>query len=235
MRILGTVCARGGSKGIKNKNIRLLCGKPLIAYSIEALKAFGKANRIVCSTDSNEIQKIAHEYGAETPFLRPPELATDDAGKLDVLKHMLNFCENEENYKYDYIIDLDPTSPLRKVKDLNSAFEKFLNSKADVLVSVYPSHKNPYFNMVELDETNYAHLIRETGDNIVSRQQAPVVYSLNASIYIYTREYLNKTSRIFSGKVIIYEMPDITIDIDRILDFEFIEYLIKNELFKFDY
>ena len=235
MRILGTICAREGSKGLKNKNIKSLLGKPLISYSINVLKKWGKADRIICSTDSEQIQRIAREYGAETPFLRPARLSTDDASKLDVLKHLLLYCEDEKNTKYDYIIDLDPTSPLRTVKDLNKAYEKFKKHNGDVIVSVYNSHKNPYFNMLELDDKYFAHLIKKADTSIVSRQQAPRVYSMNASIYIYKRDYLISTSSVLAGKVLIYEMPDITIDIDREIDFEFLEFILNRRLFKFDY
>jgi len=235
MRILGTICARGGSKGIKNKNIRTLYKKPLIAHSIEALKAWGKANRIVCSTDSEQIKKISNEYGAETPFIRPAELATDSASKLSVWQHMVKFCEKEENNKYDFIVDLDPTSPLRLVKDIDNGFEKLKKFDADIIFSVYKADKNPYFNMIELDENNYAHLCKTPKEYVTSRQQSPKVYSLNASIYILKRDFLIQTSNILSGKCIIYEMSDFSIDIDREIDFEFIEFILNKGLFKFDF
>jgi len=235
MKILGTICARGGSKGIKNKNIRILLRKPLIAHSIETLKAWGKANRIVCSTDSQEIQKIARDYGAETPFTRPKELATDTAGKLDVLKHTLEFCEDEEDLEYDYIVDLDPTSPLRFVKDIDSAFKKLIDKKADLILSVYKAHKNPYFNMIELNNEGYAQICKNPKTDLMARQQAPHVYSVNASIYIYRRDYLININNILEGKVVIYEMPDYSIDIDRLIDFDFIEFIVKRGVFKFDY
>ena len=234
MKILGSICARGGSKGIKNKNIRQLNNKPLIAYSIEALKAWGKADRIICSTDSDEIQKVARQYGAETPFKRPAKLATDTAGKLDVLKHIVNFCENQEKQKYDYIVDLDPTSPLRSIKDIDSAFNKILKSDAEVIFSVYEAHKNPYFNMVELDDFGYAHLCKIHSKTIKARQQAPKVYSLNASIYIYQRDFLIKTSSLFAEKCIIHEMANYSIDIDNETDFLFVEFFIQKGGFKFD-
>ena len=235
MKILGTICARGGSKGIKNKNIRMLLGKPLIAHSIETLKAWGEADRIVCSTDSQEIQKIARDYGAEAPFTRPKELATDTAGKLEVLKHMLKFCEDEEDSKYDYIVDLDPTSPLRFVKDIERAFEKIIKINADLILSVYRAHKNPYFNMIELDTEGYAQICKKPKSNLMSRQQAPQVYAVNASIYIYKRDYLVNINNLLEGKVVIYEMPDYSIDIDRPIDFDFIEYIINKGVFNFDY
>ena len=235
VRVLGSICARGGSKGVKNKNSRFLKGKPLIAYTIEAFKAWNKATRIICSTDSEEIKKIALEHNIEVPFMRPAELASDTAGKIGVFKHMLKFCEEQEKVKYDYFYDLDITAPLRTVKDINSAFNKLLNSDADLIASAYKAERNPYFNMVELDKNGYAHLCKRFDKIIVSRQQAPEVFSLNASIYIFKRDFLINTNYIYSGKTIIYEMPDYAIDIDKEIDFDFIEFLLKEGKFKFDF
>lgn len=233
MRILGTVCARGGSKGVKNKNIRDLAGKPLIAYTIEYLKNWNKADRIVCSTDSKDIANIAVKYGAEVPYMRPSELATDTAPKLAALKHIVKFCEQEEKTRYDVIVDLDPTAPLRKRVYLDEAFKKFAESEANNLYSVCKAHKNPYFNMVEVDKKGYAHLCKNS--NITRRQDAPIVYSVNASIYIYKRDFLMNTGTIHSDKTIIYEMPETTsIDIDDEIDFLFIEFLLKKGVFEFD-
>ena len=233
MKILGTICARGGSKGIKNKNIRLLLGKPLIAYTIEYFKKWGKADRIVCSTDSEKIADVARKYGAEVPCMRPQELATDNAFKIHVLQHIVKFCEKQENTNYDLIVDLDPTAPLRKRKNLNEAFKKFVASDANNLYSVCMARKNPYFNMVELDKNGYAHLCKDS--SVIRRQDATPVYELNASIYSYNRDFLLRTNTLHSDKTIIYEMPDgASIDIDNEIDFLFVEFLLKNEVFKFD-
>jgi len=233
MKVLGTICARGGSKGIKDKNIRELVEKPLIAYTIEYFKNWEKADRIVCSTDSKRIADIAKKYGAEIPFLRPDELATNTAPKIPVLQQLVKFCEKQDNIKYDTIVDLDPTAPLRKRKFLEDAFKKFLENDANNLYSVTKARKNPYFNMVELDENGYAHLCKKS--NIVRRQDAKPVFELNASIYIYDRDFLLNTNALHSDKTIIYEMPGIaSIDIDSELDFIFVEFLLKNGVFKFD-
>jgi N-acylneuraminate cytidylyltransferase/CMP-N,N'-diacetyllegionaminic acid synthase len=233
MKILGTVCARGGSKGVKNKNIKDLNGKPLISYTIELLSKWDKADRIVCSTDSERIANIAKEYGADIPYIRPIELASDSASKLNVIQHLVNFCEKQDNVKYDIIVDLDPTAPLRKINDIEEAFSKFLESDANNLYSVSLAKKNPYFNMVEIDEYGYAHLCKDS--NVVRRQDAIPVYEMNASIYIYNRDFLINTKTLHSDKTIIYEMPAISsIDIDSELDFLFVEFLIQKEVFKFD-
>jgi N-acylneuraminate cytidylyltransferase/CMP-N,N'-diacetyllegionaminic acid synthase len=233
MKILGTICARGGSKGVKNKNIRELYGKPLIAHTIEYLKKWNEADKIVCSTDSEKIAEIAEKYGAEIPYMRPSELATDTAFKLDVIKHLVKIVEEQNQKKYDIIVDLDPTAPLRKKQFLNEAFDKFIKTDANNLYSVCKARKNPYFNMVELDEKGYTSLCKSS--SVIRRQDAKPVYELNASIYIYNRDFLIKTNTLHSDKTIIYEMPDIaSLDIDSELDFKFVEFLLNNEVFKFD-
>jgi CMP-N-acetylneuraminic acid synthetase len=233
MKILGTICARGGSKGVKNKNIRELNGKPLIAHTVEYFKKWGKADRIICSTDSEKIADIAKQYGAEIPFMRPKELAADNAFKLHVIQHAVKFCEKQDNIKYDIIVDLDPTAPLRKLSFLNEAYKKFTEKDADNLYSVTKARKNPYFNMIELNEKGYSHLSKQS--DAVSRQTAPAVYEMNASIYIYNRDFVLKTNTLHSDKTIIYEMPaEASIDIDSELDFQFVEYLLKKGVFKFD-
>lgn len=233
MKILGTICARGGSKGVKDKNIRELAGKPLIAYTIECFKKWKKADRIVCSTDSEKIANIARQSGAEIPCMRSKELATDNAPKLQVIQHIVKFCEEQDNTKYDIIVDLDPTAPLRKQKFIDESLKKFLESGANNLYSVCKARKNPYFNMVELDESGYAHLCKKS--NFVRRQDATAVYEMNASIYIYNRDFLLKTNTLHSDKTIVYEMPDIaSVDIDSELDFLFVEFLLKSGVFKFD-
>lgn len=235
MKIIGTVCARGGSKGLPKKNIMPLAGKPLIAYTIEVALKWKKIDKLIISTDDNEIAKISTEYGAEVPFMRPAELATDTADKLPVIQHAVKFCEKKYNTGYDVVVDLDPTSPLRKISDLDNALNKFLNSDADVLYSVCRARKSPYFNMVELDENGYAHLSKPLKNKILRRQDSPEVYDMNASIYIFNRDFLLTADSIHSGKAVVYVMDDIsTFDIDRKIDFQFIEFLLKTGVFRFD-
>jgi CMP-N,N'-diacetyllegionaminic acid synthase len=235
MKILATVCARKGSKGVRNKNIREVHGKPLIAYTIELLKRWNKADRIVCSTDSEDIARAAREAGALTPFLRPKELATDEAGKIPVLKHALVTCEKEYGTKFDIIMDLDPTSPLRQLADLDAALALFHSKKVDLLYSVAEAKKNPYFNMVELDENGFPRLSKKLPNKVVRRQDAPKVYELNASIYIYDRDHLMKMDSLFTGKAAIYVMDaPSAVDIDNEVDLHFVEFLLERGLFKYD-
>jgi len=198
------------------------------------MKKWGKADRIVVSTDSPEIAQIANEYGAETPFTRPPELATDTAPKIPVLQHALRFCEEEEDTRYDVIVDLQPTSPLRKPSDIENAFSEFLKTNTDVLYSVTESKENPYFNMVELDKKGNAHLSKTLEGEPFRRQDAPKVYTINGSIYIFNRDYLLNAKGLHCEEERIYIMEAISsVDIDSELDFEFVEFLLESKYFDY--
>jgi len=230
LKVLVTICARGGSKGVKNKNIRPLLGKPLIAHTILQAKAWKRADRIVVSTDSPEIAAVAKDFGAEVPFMRPAELATDTADKLPVIRHACREAERIFQEKFDLIVDLDVTSPLRTVKDLENCYDLFIEKKPDTLFSVVRSHKNPYFNMVEVDKEGTAHLCKSLPQEVHRRQDAPVVYAMNASIYFFKRDFLldDRAPSLFAGKAIAYEMNELSsTDIDREVDFKFVEFLVK--------
>lgn len=227
MGILAIICARGGSKGVPNKNIRLLNGKPLIAYTIECAKKYTKFDRIIVSTDSPKIAEVAKQYGADVPFLRPKELATDTSPKIPVLQHAVRYLEQEENDRYDLIVDLDPTSPLRTVEDIENCVNKMIEKNPNVVFSVTPAHKNPYFNMVE-EKDGRVYLCKKLDRSITRRQDAPMVYAMNASIYVYKKDFLLNTDSVFSDNTMAVVMPEErSIDIDRPIDFEFVEFLMK--------
>ena len=228
--ILLTICARAKSKGIKGKNTRLLLGKPLIYYTIKQAIEWGKATRIVVSTDSKEIAKIAEEYRAEVPFLRPKELALDTCAKLPVIRHALLKSEKIYNECYEIVVDLDVTAPIRQIKDLDNCLEIFLKYKPKVLFSVVFAHKNPYFNMVEEKDDGRITICKESTHQIVRRQDAPKVYDMNASIYFFDRKYICDPANItaISDNPCIYVMDEIaSIDIDRETDFKFVEFLLR--------
>lgn len=228
MRILITICARKGSKRVKNKNMRDLMGKPLIAHTIETAKKWGRADRIIVSTDSNEIAEISREYGVEVPFMRPNELASDTAPKLPVIQHAVKYLKDEENEEFDLVVDLDPTSPLRTAEDLENAYNIMIQKNSINLFSVCLARKNPYFNMVELDDKGYAHLSKKLENPVFRMQDTPKVYELNASIYIYWTKYLFDMESVINDGSIIYEMPDErSIDIDSEVDFKMVEFFIK--------
>lgn len=237
MKILVTIAARSGSKGVKNKNIRELCGKPLIAYTIEQALKWGKASQVLVSTDSPEIVKTARRFGAEAPFLRPPELSTDTAPKVPVIRHAWREAEKLYGETYDFVVDLDATAPLRRIADIEAALKTAMEKRSSILFSVVPAHKNPYFNMVELDPAGYAQLCKKPGENVTRRQDAPKVYDLNASIYVYSRKFLLGDSlTVFTDRSAMHVMDELSgVDIDREMDFKFVEFIIKEGLWKFDY
>ena len=231
--ILVAIGARGGSKGVKNKNIRDLDGKPLICYTIKQALNWGKAKRVVVSTDSEEIAHISKKCGAEVPFMRPDILATDTAAKLPAIRHALLESERIFGEQCEIIVDLDATAPIRTIDDLDKCLRIFINDRPDTLYSVVYAHKNPYFNMVEKNDAGSYVVSKKLGNSITRRQDAPKVYSLNASIYFYNREYLlnEENNTCLTANSRIYIMDDIAgIDIDREVDFKFIEFLIKEGL-----
>ena len=226
--ILCTICARGGSKGVKNKNIKELNGKPLIAYTIEQAKASELFEHIVISTDSDDIANIAKKYGAEVFFKRSEEMATDTAGKLDVIRDAFKRSEEYYNRTFDYLIDLDATAPLRSVEDIINSFNQFKENNNDNLITAMPSRRSPYFNLVEQDKDGKVYLSKKLDDAIVRRQDAPKSYDMNASIYIWKRDVILNKNSIFLENTGLYVMPEErSIDIDTELDYKFVEFLMK--------
>jgi CMP-N,N'-diacetyllegionaminic acid synthase len=235
MRTLVTICARGGSKGILWKNIKQLNGRPLIAYTIEIANAFIQKfdGEVSLSTDNKKIKQIAETYGLSTEYQRPDDLATDDAGKMPVIKDLLLFEENKRKCLYDFILDLDVTSPLRNLSDLIAAFKLISNdSKALNLFSVNPASRNPYFNMVEQQKNGYYGLIKK--GTYLTRQSSPKVYDLNASFYFFKREFFEEERPPINDRSMIYVMRHICFDLDHTIDFDFMEYLLNNNKLDFD-
>lgn len=229
-KILCTICARGGSKGVKNKNIKLLNGKPLIAYTIEQAKQSGLFEHIVISTDSDDIAHTAEQYGAEIFFKRSAEMASDTAGKLDVIRDAFIRSENHYQCTFDTLIDLDATSPLRNVQDIIASYTQFLQNDNDNLITAMPSRRSPYFNLVEVDVQGNVALSKQLTQGIVRRQDAPKTYDMNASIYIWKRDIILNESSLFLEKTGLYVMPEErSIDIDTELDFEFVEFLMRKK------
>tara|TARA_B100001121_G_scaffold309656_1_gene337310 strand:+ start:277 stop:1005 length:729 start_codon:yes stop_codon:yes gene_type:complete len=233
--ILCTICMRGGSQGVKSKNIRSINGKPLMYFTIKQAIKSGIFNHIVISTDSKKILNCAKSYGAEGWFMRPKRFSDNYSSKIPAIRHALIKSEERYNKKFDLIVDLDVTSPLRKVEDIINAYKFFTKKKADVLITGTKSRRNPYFNMVEIIK-NRVRKVKIAKKKIYRRQDAPQTFDMNASIYIWNRKTLiNSTNEIRSlekntkSKTIFYEMPeDRSLDIDSELDFKLVEFLLKS-------
>ncbi len=236
MNIFISICARGGSKGIPDKNIKILNGLPLIAYTIKVAQEFATVQNadIGLSTDDMRIKDIAKYYRIHTGYTRPSKLATDDAGKQETIKDLLEYYENTNKKRYDIILDLDVTSPLRNCADLLKAFESFIrNPEALNLFSVNKAARNPYFNMVEQNKDGFYTLSKQ--GNFNTRQESPEVYELNASFYFYRRSFYDQAElKTISSKSIIYLIPHICFDIDHPIDYEFLSYLMVNNKLDFN-
>uniref|UniRef100_UPI004048531A acylneuraminate cytidylyltransferase family protein n=1 Tax=Algoriphagus sp. TaxID=1872435 RepID=UPI004048531A len=239
MNILITICARGGSKGIPGKNIKNINGKPLIGYTIELAKKIQEKYNctIALSTDNDLIKNTAENFGLKTDYKRPDFLATDNAGKIDTLIDVLQFEESILNKKFDYLLDLDVTSPLRSFDDVVQAFNLLIiNAEAQNLFSVNPAARNPYFNMVEENSNGFYSLIKTNPDgSVLTRQSAPKVFELNASFYWYRRTFFDSgVKSAITDKSIIFEMKHICFDLDHPIDFLFMEYLLLNNKLDFN-
>jgi len=239
INILITICARGGSKGIFRKNIKTILGKPLIEYSIQIANQFALVNKakLALSTDDIEIKEVAEKLGLLTEYNRPSYLATDIAGKIETIKDLVVYEESLVNFKYDYVLDLDVTSPLRTLNDIKTALEILMHNKSALnLFSVNDAARNPYFNMVEENSEGFVSIVKSTpGINPITRQSAPKVYDLNASFYWYRREFFDLGYRsAITDKSLIYKMDHICFDLDNPVDFLFMEYLLENEKLDFE-
>lgn len=239
MNILITICARGGSKGIPGKNIKLIGGKPLIAYTIDLTKKIKtKWNaKVALSTDNMEIKSIASQYEVYSNYSRPEYLASDTAGKIDTIKDLLLYEESLVDFEYDYILDLDITSPFRTLEDLDEALELMISTPtAKSLFSVNNASRNPYFNMVEKNPSGFYSLVKTNSDgSVMTRQSAPKVYDLNASFYWYRRSFFDSDLKSpISDKSLIFVMDHVCFDLDHPIDFLFMEYLLDNNKLDFE-
>jgi CMP-N,N'-diacetyllegionaminic acid synthase len=231
MKILFLIPARGGSKGIPNKNIIHLLSKPLIGYTIEeCLKTCELYDSEICvSTDSNEIKKVAESFGIKVPFLRPNNLSTDTASSEEVILHAINWYKKNGKY-FDFVVLLQPTSPLRKhihiVEAINLYLENQLNS-IDMMVSVKISKANPYFNLFE--ENDQGTLSKLINSTYTRRQDCPKTFEYNGAIYIININSLKEKGILNFNKIKKYEMDNISsLDIDEYSDLLFCEFILKN-------
>lgn len=230
MNVTCVIGARGGSKGLAGKNIRPLLGKPLIAWSIEQAKACPEISRVVVSTDSEAIADVARSYGAEIPFMRPAQLASDTAGKWGVWQHALKACDEYYPEPVDLFVDLDCTSPLRDIDDISKAIAQFRASDFDAVFSVCEARKNPYFNMLEV-AGSCLRMCKTLPQPVVRRQDAPQVYEHVASIYVLSPDYLRRGTGLLSGCTQGYDIGAAkSLDVDSQFDFELIEFLMRKRL-----
>ena len=223
-----TICARGGSKAVKNKNIRDLAGKPLIAYSLEQARASHLFDLIAVSSDSPEILEIGRRHGADLLVERSAELATDTAAKLPVIRHCVDEAERISGKRFDVVVDLDATSPLRLMEDIRGAVNLLESEKVANVITAAPARRSPYFNLVELGEDGVVRISKPLGKPIVRRQDSPKCFDMNASIYVWQRAALFDYPTVFNADTRLFIMPEErSVDIDNEHDFSIVEFLIK--------
>lgn len=227
--VLGVITARGGSKGIPGKNIKLLGGKPLIAYTIEAAKKSKLLTHLIVSTDDEKIAEVCREYGAEVPFLRPAELAADKAPHVPVMQHAVDFIEKRDGIKIDYAVILQPTSPFRTAEDLDGTIQKILDTpeaESAVSVSEMPSQGHPMkAKKLEGDRVT-AYCIPEVEG--MRRQDLPVAYRRNGIVYITRRDALMEKGKLYGEFTVGFVTPkERAIDIDVPVDWIVAEYVFE--------
>ncbi len=214
------------------KNIRNLAGRPLIAWSIEHARAVKRIERIIVSTDSEEIASVARNFGAEVPFLRPQELARDDAPEWLAWQHALSFLQETEGSLPNAMISIPPTAPLRLPDDLENCLNEFEKGEVDVVITVSDAHRSPWFNMVKRNQDGSVGLVMEAPISITRRQDAPEVFDMATVAYVARPGFVLKQTSIFSGKVGAVKVPvERAIDIDTIFDFELAEFLVSRRGF----
>lgn len=221
--VLAIIPARGGSKGVPRKNIRQLAGKPLIAWSIEAAKQSKYIDRLILSSEDEEIIAVAKAWGCEVPFVRPAELAGDDMPGIKPVLHALNTLPG----KYDYVVLMQPTSPLRTVRDIDGCIERCVRRAAKACVSVTEPDKSPYWAYV-LDAEGRMQPLVDTGKLIFQRQDLPRAYVLNGAVYVASCEWLLKTKTFITAETLAYPMDRVnSVDIDSELDLKLAEILLS--------
>ena len=227
MKRIGVICARRGSKGLPNKNLRLLGGIPLIAHTIKQALECQVLDVVAVSSDSQEILQTAQAFGIKHLVERPSQLASDDASKIPAIRHCVEQVEHEVG-RFAYVADLDCTVPFRLVSDIDDAFKSIEAAGVSSLISVTPARKLPYFNLVELTEQGYVRVSKPTDPPLVRRQDAPVCFDMNASIHIWRRDTLFASDARFQDDTIVFEMPfERSIDIDTEIEFTINELLMK--------
>jgi CMP-N-acetylneuraminic acid synthetase len=228
MRIAAFIFARGNSKGLPGKNIRLLGGVPLIGHSIKLAASMPVIDRVFVSTDSEEIANVARQYGAEV-ILRPADLATDTAVEWHAWQHAVAYLA-ERNYCFDVFVSLPATSPLRAEEDVQGCLD-LLTEDADAVITVTPASRSPFFNMVVIDDADHCSVVN-SGDRVTRRQDAPIVYDITTVAYVTTPNFIATHDRLFAGRVKSWIVPKHrAVDIDDLYDFRVAEafYSMRNE------
>lgn len=227
--ILGVITARGGSKGIPGKNIKMLGDKPLIAYTIESAKKSKLITHLIVSTDDEKIADVAKKYGADVPFMRPKELAQDTTSHLPVIQHAIKFMEEKSGIVFDYVVIFQPTSPFRTAEDIDGTIQKLIDTGADSAVSLVEFDKSMHPMKAKKLEGNkvWAYCMEEVEG--IRRQDIPTAYRRSGAVYAMKRDLLLKDNRLYGDFVVGYVVPkERSIDIDEPFDWIKAEYMFED-------
>ncbi len=225
IRIDAFIFARGGSKGVHKKNIRPLAGRPLIAYAIQAGHACPSIGRVFVSTEDPEIARIAREHGAEVPFMRPAELASDTAQEWLAWKHALHTLRAQEESLPEMMVSLPPTAPLRRVEDVERCIAALqADPDAGMALAVTPVRRHPFFHIVELGPDARVQALSQT--RYATRQEAPPAYEITSVAFVAWTRYVLDSPDDYAGRVIGVQVPE-TVDIDTELDLAFAEFMLQ--------
>lgn len=230
MEILTIICARGNSKEIKNKNIKLFNKKPLIYYSIKQALKSKYIKEVYVSTDSKKISNLSKKFGAKIEFIRSNKLSKDKTPEILVWRDAIKRIQKIKKKKYSHICVLPVTSPLRKTKDIDETIKAYRKKKVDGVLCITKSSKNPYFNMVKLDKDRLRPIF-PNNKKIFNRQNAPKTYDVTTIAYVMNTNFILRTKHILNGKLAYNIVPkERSIDIDDIIDFKLAELLHKHKI-----
>lgn len=225
MKNYAFIFARGGSKGLPRKNIKELAGKPLIAYSIDVALKCPSIQHVFVSTEDNEISQISASYGA-TIINRPIELASDNSPEWLSWIHAIEWVQRKHG-GFDNFVCLPATSPLRNIRDVESAISKLATTNADFCISITPANRSPFFNMVVKDSADFVELVIKPDAEVTRRQDAPTVFDITTVVYAASTQFITANSKVFDGKVTSIQVPkERAIDIDDVYDFKLAEAII---------
>jgi CMP-N-acetylneuraminic acid synthetase len=225
MKTYAFIFARGGSKGVPGKNIKDMCGKPLIAYSIEIAQSIESIGKIFVSTEDDNIRAVANEFGVEI-ISRPVSLSQDDSPEWLAWQHAIKWLE-EKGESFDVFVSLPTTSPLRNKKDIKQCLALF-NEEIDMVVGITEAARSPWFNMVREKKDGFLNIFIGNGETYVRRQDTPKIYDMTTIAYVSRPEFIKKATGVFDGKVKGVKIPaERAFDIDTELDFEIAEFLLK--------
>ena len=231
MKYIILICVREGSKGLPGKNIKPLNGIPLIGWTINIAKQINRASRIIVSTDSEEIAKLALDYGAEAPFMRPKELAQDNSPEWKSWRHALHYLQKNEGELPHAMVSIPATAPLRLSLDIENCLNMFSKGDCDAVITMTEGHRSPWYNMVKIEGDGSIGLLMPTNGNFFRRQDTPSIYDVTTVAYVLDPAFVLTKTSLFQGRVKAVEIPvERAIDIDTMFDFDIAEFLMKRRL-----